>query len=208
VKLIGLCGHPGAGKTTVAQHLWRQHHFISASFAAPLKTVACQVYGLTAAQVDGTQEQKLEPTHVIGPDGNPRSGREILQLLGTEGFRNVSPTTWVDLGRRTVRQCARDGKDVAFHDVRFENEIDMIREEGGSIWEIRRSDIAAAEDGHASSNDWLRAFEDLPPDVRLVANPGDVKGLCLAVDAALALDARGRFKDGEPATVVAPGAGV
>lgn len=184
--LIGLCGGIGAGKDTVGRFLREDYGFETVSFASKLKEVAADVYGLEERHVNGTQADKLEPIgRLLDPNGQPLTGRRILELLGTEGFRNVSPTTWVDyLMRRIDRETeATVGRCFVITDCRFPNEFDAVRERGGVMWRVEKTaqDEHTSTTGHASDVAW----RDLEPDVVVSAAPGDMAGLRAAVTAGL-----------------------
>lgn len=72
------------------------------------------------------------------------SPRKILQVIGTEGFREFSDSFWVDIAPK---------EDVVIADVRFENEATFIRDNGGFIIHVERPEEGIAtikEAGHAS----------------------------------------------------------
>ena len=143
-RIIGLCGDIGSGKSTVAKFLWEEYGYGAASFAAKLKAVAKDVFGLTDEQVNGTQAEKAAPIpHVMDRAGNPRSARFILEYLGTEGFRAIDPYVWVDYAMRKVDQHS-DGSPGSprwvFQDVRVPNEFEAIRDRDGVVWEVVRDD--------------------------------------------------------------------
>jgi dephospho-CoA kinase len=56
--IIGLLGKAGSGKTTVANWLRDSYGAQKFSYAAPLKEMARRIYGLSDAQLFGTQEEK------------------------------------------------------------------------------------------------------------------------------------------------------
>lgn len=66
--------------------------------------------------------------------------RNILQYIGTEGFRTVSPMTWVNFVERAIiAASAQDADAVAvITDVRFREEADMVWKHGGEVWRIIR----------------------------------------------------------------------
>jgi hypothetical protein len=115
--VIGICGHAGAGKSTLAQmlcDLLGEDAYV-APFAGPLKSVA----------------------HSLGWDGRKdRKGRRLLQLLGTEvGRKCIHPDVWV---RLWLEDAAESGGHVVADDVRFGNEAQAIRDLGGVIVRVRR----------------------------------------------------------------------
>ena len=71
--------------------------------------------------------------------------RNILQYIGTEGFRTVSPLTWVNFVERAIIAASvQDADAVAvITDVRFREEADMVWKHGGEIWRIKRPGFGA-----------------------------------------------------------------
>ncbi len=78
----------------------------------------------------------------IGWDGKKdEKGRRLLQLLGTQVVREcIDDEYWVKAAReRIMKLNIETGPLVTFvPDVRFPNEISMIRSLGGELWRIRR----------------------------------------------------------------------
>lgn len=182
--LIGLCGDIGAGKDTVGAHLVDAHGFMRVGLADKLKEVARDVFGLEERHVWGTQEEKALPLPwVTDAAGEPRSGRTILEMLGTEGFRDVDPNVWVKYAMRKVEAIhAEHGCPVVIPDVRLSNEFQAIRAQGGWVWEVVKvGGPDHGRTGHRSDQEW----RSIPKDNRVVARYGDIKGLEDAVDIAL-----------------------
>src|SRR5262245_37387151 len=61
--------------------------------------------------------------------GMKKKDPRLLQLVGTELFRGLNPNTWVDVLQHTIEE---QNPDVAIiTDMRFPNELDMVRGMGG-----------------------------------------------------------------------------
>ena len=101
MKLIGLTGFAGSGKSTVAQYLVEQHGFTRLSFAAPLKkmlrTLDPQIMAGNGAAVrrlsdlwDAYEGKEQE----VKNSAYGHEYRRLLQVLGTDCIRAV------DEGRR------------------------------------------------------------------------------------------------------------
>lgn len=179
--IIGLCGDIGAGKSTVFKFLQEAYGYRPATFAAKLKEVARDVFGLERRHVWGTQEDKAEElAHVTDAAGNPRTARYILEHLGTEGFRHIDPGVWMKYAMREVDAAMEVSlAHFAFEDVRFRNEFQAIRERGGVVWEVVR--VGGSEQGgrtgHASDEEW----RSIVKDKYVAARHGDLDGLKRAV---------------------------
>lgn len=128
---IGLVGLAGSGKDTSADFLCSDHAYSRASFAAPLKEIC---YNL------GWDLKKDE------------RGRKLLQDVGM-AFRSYDDLTWVKYMAKTLNPSIK----YVFTDVRFENEAEFIRNNGGIIIRIVRPELAlqnmhlhVSESGQAS----------------------------------------------------------
>ena len=77
--------------------------------------------------------------------------RRILQWWGTEYRRAQDPDYWTKAWERKVTELDLDGTDVLVDDVRFMNELNVIRGVGGQIIRIIRPGFDGAND-HASEN--------------------------------------------------------
>jgi len=182
MKILGLLGPAGSGKSTAAKYLAEKYTCMRYSFADPLKHVAMRTLGFTYEQCYGTQAQKeaVDPRYGFSP-------RWFLQKLGTEGCRGVfGDSFWTE---RTldliVRQQQAAGAHVAvIEDVRFVNEANAIHAVGGAVWRLECPDRESVADAtHASEAEWSRCGYDRLISARL--SPGSVE-LLREVDAAFA----------------------
>lgn len=126
MKLLGIVGKAYSGKDSIADHLIECYGFVKLSLAAPLKAMCALAFDLTTEQVNGSEKAVVDPRYGKSP-------RDILQFIGTEGFRAVDPDCWVKL---LLRQAEKEPRPVVVPDVRFVNEAKLIREAGGEIWRV------------------------------------------------------------------------
>jgi hypothetical protein len=174
--IIGLCGLISSGKGTTAEHLMRQHDFIGVSFAETLKDAAACIFGWDRDMLEGSimearmaREEKDEWwSERLGFDVSPRS---MLQFMGTEVMRgNLHPEIWALATEKRILNF--DGPaDFVISDVRFPNEIAMIRRLYGKVWHIQRGPLPDwfgknPEHIHASETAWNM----LPVDATLYNN--------------------------------------
>jgi hypothetical protein len=136
MKIIGLAGPAGSGKSTIARTLRYRHGFIEQSFAYYLRDFILWVSGLS---LDDLEQQKEDPHSLLCG----KSPRYAMQTLGTEWGRNlIGPDLWVNLlARRIDVWPARSlPPGLVISDVRFENEADWVRERG-ELWHLQRPGI-------------------------------------------------------------------
>jgi dephospho-CoA kinase len=138
-QLVGLTGAIGSGKSKVAAYLSLMYNGVTRSFASPLKQIAIS-FGFTESQIYGTQEQKKEINELWGI-----SGREFMQKLGTEVFRESVPQImpqlhdpWRRIMEAKARKLINDGTFVIVDDVRFDDEAIMIIQLKGILIRIVR----------------------------------------------------------------------
>lgn len=183
--IIGLLGTIGSGKTTAASYLVDNYQFTEEMFADPLKKACKEMFLLSDDQLYGTQEQKQEADERwFGA-----SPRQILQFVGTELFRDRLCELMPELGKHIFIHNMRLRLDsikgnMVVSDVRFQNEIDMIKEMGGYVIRIVRNDSSVClESGmHASENhDSLVGY-----DIMLI-NDGSLEDYYEKLDAALSV---------------------
>ena len=63
------------------------------------------------------------------------SPRFLLQRFGTEFIRSTVPDLWIILMRKQLNKLPTD-MFIVIDDVRFEDEAEMVRQEGGTIVHI------------------------------------------------------------------------
>lgn len=143
IILVGITGRAGSGKDTIGDYLKANYNFRSVSFAAPLKEGVKAMFGLDNTHLDHPlKEQMLED---IG-----KSPRQLMQLLGTEYGRNlVHQDLWLLLANKKVEAYASLGFNVCITDVRFENEAEFVRKQGGTILHVERG-VSGTKFSHPS----------------------------------------------------------
>lgn len=179
--LIGITGKIGSGKTTAANYLVSSWGFSEYTMAEPIKQIGA-IFGFTHNQLYGTQKEKLE----IHPQWGV-SGREFLQKIGTDMFRDLLPqvipnmkiskSVWCDIFRLKY-----DGQTLTVvSDIRFADEAQTIRDLGGVIIRIVRDEGSDTDaDRHISETGQDSVSHDF-----LINNNSDPKSLYDCIDSIL-----------------------
>ncbi len=151
VRIVGLTGAAGSGKSTAAAYLEREHGYKRMRFAAPLKDALRRI--LRGALLDDhTIERMIEGDlkEVPQPVLLGKTPRHAMQTLGTEwGRACIGGLFWVNLMRHAIGALPA-GTRVVVEDVRFENEAAMIRSLGGKVIRMEgRGGIAGSHQSEA-----------------------------------------------------------
>lgn len=140
--IVGLTGKAGAGKSTVSQYLVDEYGFKLLPLAQPLKEMLWAL-GVDAHYTHGGKKEEVHPLL------NGWTARHAMQTLGTEwGRRCLGDDFWVNLWRQNALAHAKF--DVVCDDVRFENEVKMIKSMGGKILNVTRNAATTRLSAHAS----------------------------------------------------------
>lgn len=148
--IVGITGHSGAGKDTVADYLVEKYGFVKVALADPLKRICKEVYDFSDLQLWGPSEERNKPDLRYGTGKGFLVPRVALQSLGTEWGRAIYDDTWVDYALRVADAILDKGMSysqknglykpegwgrlfnkkvtgVVIPDVRFKNEMRHIR---------------------------------------------------------------------------------
>ena len=169
--IIGIAGLIGSGKGTVADILVEQHNFTKISFADKLKDGVAASFGWNRELLEGDTDESREWRETVDEFWTNETGREItprlvLQEFGTDCMRNgFYDGIWVSLIKQEILNNPETNYVVP--DVRFKNEIDVINNLGGKIWNVRRGELPqwwgyAIQDNHHPASSLMK---DYHPDV-------------------------------------------
>jgi len=187
--LIGVVGLIGSGKGTVSDRLEQKHNFRKDSFARSLKDAVSSMFNWDREMLEGKTEQSRawrEKPDVFwskrfGKDVTPRW---VLQYFGTEVMRQgMHDSIWID-----SCMARYDGQPTVIADTRFENEIKIIREMGGSILLVKRGQDpdwftdyvegnVVPKNVHLSEYAWAKSEYD-----HLITNDGTLEDLHSKID--------------------------
>ena len=155
---IGFTGRMKAGKDTSANFLKEEflrsdepsiQAFTQLAFADSLKQICMEHLGLTHHQCYD-QDGKEEYNKFWG-----MTNREILQRIGTEAMRNgFHKDVWAKITELRIKDAIKRNAFFIITDVRFPNEAETIRRNGGVVVRIIRPNIESnGIVGHASEQD-------------------------------------------------------
>lgn len=165
-NIIGFTGRAAAGKDTVCNYIveylkTKNKMAVKIACADPLKELCADIFG-RALQVPrkaffGNQVEKEMFLRAV-PGW---SGRKILQYIGTEGFRHVSPTIWADYMIGHANHTLDTGADIVLvSDVRFLSEANAIHKAGGLVVRVKRPEADSVISSHQSETELLNIQED------------------------------------------------
>lgn len=187
MKLVALCGAAGAGKDTVADMLGLR----KLAFADALYAEVADAWGVPeeSLRARGTKEVPSAMLPIVSCKDfefcafkidddwiKSRSPRQILQWWG-DYRRAQDPHYFVKATLRAMPPVSL-GSMLIITDCRFPNEVAMVRQLGGDIWQVVRPGVTAGATGHASDNDGSLFSPD-----RVIHNSGSLEDLRLALAA-------------------------
>lgn len=165
MKIIGIMGKAGAGKTTLAKEIANKLGGIARvgggrkefsrtqivqidAFAAPLKEFIQELCGFTYNQMYGTEKDVIDPGYGVTP-------RYVMQQFGTDFVRKVlGEGFWIKKLKKRIDEARRAGVLLfIIDDVRMQNEADFIIQEGTLVHVIRPNrevKLGAIESEHES----------------------------------------------------------
>ena len=107
--------------------------------------------------------------------------REVLQLVGTDMFRDLNPSVWID---SCLRQIEEDQSEVALiSDVRFENEVKAIQKQKGFVIGLARTSNTKENDTHISEQEPQKCLNlcDIVIDNKNLSIPEQNKEIYFAI---------------------------
>lgn len=173
MKLIGITGKKGSGKSTFAEaiRVYYEQEFqrqvVRTAFAQPLKQICYELFGGHIDNYYGSEEKKNVATpywketlgFALDKEGKAvyntkfDTYRRIMQTIGTEVFRELDEDFWVIVMQYRYNQ-SKKGFNFIFliDDTRFDNEASWILKNGGVIYNVEAPSHRkiAEEDKHAS----------------------------------------------------------
>jgi len=164
--IIGICGFIGSGKDTVANYLVDEHNYQRDSFAGALKDAVASVFGWDRQLLEGATPEAREWREQVDTwwaerlDMPTLTPRWVLQYWGTEVCRQgFHDDIWIaSLEHRLLQQDS----DVVISDVRFPNEVEVIKKAGGKVWWVQRGALPDwYPQGMLASNGYTDAVKQL-----------------------------------------------
>jgi len=154
--IIGICGFIGSGKDTVADYLVNFHEFRRESFANTLKDAVAAVFGWDRTMLEGRTKEAREWREQVDPwwaarlDMPTLTPRWVLQYWGTEVCRRAFHD---DIWIASLENKLRNSRDnIVISDCRFPNEIESLKQAGGSIVWVQRGTLPDWYEDAVSAN--------------------------------------------------------
>lgn len=135
--VIGLAGKARVGKDTAASFLLAASGGYQYSFAEPMRAMLAQLGVDLNDPYWAARKEEVIPALGVSP-------RHMMQTLGTDwGRMLICNEIWLIMA---YQRLLRNGPGMIISDVRFENEADWVRANGGRVVHIVRDDTAPVKD--------------------------------------------------------------
>lgn len=146
--LVVLSGYAGSGKDAVASVLCAEQGFTRVAFADKVREVAL-----------ACSPELTMLVRSVGWDNAKRRQdvRRTLQRLAMAIRDNVDEDAWLDAALRDVDTMFDD---IVITDLRFPNELQRVRDLGGTVWRVERAGNGPVN-GHESETAVTAADCDL-----------------------------------------------
>lgn len=118
-----------------------KHDFAGLAFAEPIRGMVRELLTTNGCSDDYITNRELKETEIPGLGV---SARHMMQTLGTEWARKcLAEDFWLKLAATYLAYLRGQGyRQFVISDVRFANEAEWVRNQGGEIWLIDRPGIA------------------------------------------------------------------
>lgn len=124
--------------STISEYVGQLNNLIKIySFADILKKQICiDILGLEHKQCYGSDDEKNLLTD-LSYRGQPLTGRDVMQIVGTDFFRSISVDIWP---KSTIAKIKKEAPAIAIiNDCRFPNEVEYVKQNNGIVVRLTRS---------------------------------------------------------------------
>jgi len=142
--IIGLAGLAGSGKDTVANFIVEKYEFVRVSFANALKDASAVIFSWPRDMLEGDTSESRDWREQVDPYWSAKFGyavtpRIMLQKFGTDVCRrHLHDNIWINCVEKKLQENHKNNLNTIITDVRFPNEVKMIRNAGGKIFRVKR----------------------------------------------------------------------
>jgi hypothetical protein len=143
-QIIGVTGRKFNGKDTIAELLCKKYDYIQVTFAGLLKDICKHLFKFTDEQLYGSLKEVEDPFWKVTP-------RDVFQYIGTDLFRKqmgklipgLGENFWVMCLKREIYDIINKNPNskIVISDVRFPNEVDLVKELGGDVIRVTRESV-------------------------------------------------------------------
>lgn len=167
MQLIGLIGRARSGKSTVAKHLVDNYGFFRFAFADPLKEMLMKAGMCTYGELYANKTEQ---------------SRWLMQKIGTDIFRKqIDELFWIKKAQEMIQGFIRDNhQKIVVEDIRFPNEAELVKEFGGTVIKLVRSEYFDDQTDNSHLSESL--VDSIEADRVIGAQSGDVPGLLQEID--------------------------
>lgn len=151
MRIIGLAGHKGTGKDTFGWWMGKNYKFNRIAFADPIRHILTDTNPVVGDTVRQPPTRYADAVAVYGYDEAKRQYpelRRLMQNLGESARHYLGKDVWVEAACRRI--YAAPQARFVITDVRYQNEVDWIRSEGGVVIRLVRD--GCGPDGHPSED--------------------------------------------------------
>ena len=175
--LVGFVGLKRSGKDTAAQALV-DRGWTRMAFADPLKEMSMKLRGVWVQVPAGVELDAVIPSvgggllgrgggfaqyhYVVDALGMEKAKdlvpdvRTLLQTLGTDCVRGTfGSTAWAELAEQNIHEALMRGESIVLTDVRFDEELDLVRRLGGITIGVWRGDLDSFNEALESEGAWV-----------------------------------------------------
>lgn len=144
-SILTFQGFIGSGKDTCSNYLVEKYGYEKISFATSLKDACSSIFGWDREMLEGSTKESRAEREQIDQwwakelDIPLFSPRLALQLIGTDVLRNhFHDSIWLLSVKKKILSSEYP---VTISDVRFKNEVKLIKELGGKICFVSRGNL-------------------------------------------------------------------
>jgi len=145
--IIGLTGYARSGKDSVAKVLVEQYEFTRVAFADPIRDLLLE---LDPILDKGNRLSSLVTEYGWEIAKSQSEVRRLLQTLGVGARSIIDQEIWVIKALRSMS----DNKNYVVTDVRFKNEMVVLKLSAAQIWRVERPGVGAIN-SHVSESEML-----------------------------------------------------
>lgn len=182
--VVGMTGAAGSGKDTFANILVEKHGFTRLAFADALRQMLFDVDPMVGDDLGSPEylHDYMTLDGAIDWDQAKRfsDARRLLQNLGV-ALRNIDPDFWVEIVSDKIWEASKDrDARIVVTDVRFPNEVDMIRDYYGELVHIVGRGYSLGDGANHESEQF--AHDGPPGPHYTIDNSGSLEDLEAAAD--------------------------